>query len=543
MDLQRLMRCGSQKFRRYARRFLAGAHIGFRPRSRGSGPEIHSYISAVPSFPSGHDGNRQLVEFFLHSVESLSPTVFCDIGANRGEIAAAVKAMLPETEVHAFEANPHTFTQHADAQHAAGVVWNNIAISNRRGEVDVYIPRQLSRRYSRGAVRPARVEEPLTTGKASIHKRREDAVYDVVSVRSQSLDEYFEGIRASATFALWIDVEGAAQLVLGGASAVLRQTSAILVELEALQFWDNQTSIQWVFDTLVAHGFEPIARDREYDDAQFNVMFVRREQLPRMSENVLAERISGAALCEANRQVSSRVFGRRRPSIHPEDVPVIVPCFNNPTDCARMLAQLRRVGFRDICFVDSGSTTDSMVSWLDEAEGHVRIERTSQNRGPRRAVLDDGRLAALPRYFCVTDPDLAFNGLLPSDFLQDLALQTSRFRIGKAGFALDLMRRIRFRDEPFEIMGKSVKIWEWEEQFWSRPLGDTLGGDMVFLADIDTTFALYDQKFFCESDFLAGVRVAGRFTAQHLPWLRSADVPPEEIAQYRASQKFSYYRR
>jgi hypothetical protein len=98
------------------------------------------------------------------------------------------------------------------------------------------------------------------------------------------------------------------------------------------------------------------------------------------------------------------------------------------------------------------------------------------------------------------------------------------------------------RPEMFRIAGEEWKIWDWEERHWSQELNPLRpGGDPVYRAKTDTTFALYDKSFFDPNDFFASVRVAGRFTCRHLPWYRNNMLPEEEEQFYRSTEKCSYY--
>src|SRR5690606_15883048 len=135
------------------------------------------------------------------------------------------------------------------------------------------------------------------------------------------------------------------------------------------------------------------------------------------------------------------------------------------------------------------------------------VVREAQNRGPRHVFEDPAAYALLPDKFCVTDPDLAFNPALPNDFLAQLAALTERERIGKAGFALDIADPDRMQQGTFRIGEGRYRIWEWEAQFWRHPLAPASGGDPVYEAPIDTTFALYNKRHFDPANFLAAVRV------------------------------------
>ena len=71
----------------------------------------------------------------------------------------------------------------------------------------------------------------------------------------------------------------------------------------------------------------------------------------------------------------------------------------------------------------------------------------------------------------------------------------------------------------------------------------TADGAPVYRADIDTTLALYNKKFFVrkKQGFYHGLRVAGKFTARHLPWYRERVITEAEENSYAATQKFSWY--
>lgn len=223
------------------------------------------------------------------------------------------------------------------------------------------------------------------------------------------------------------------------------------------------------------------------------------------------------------------------------ETPIFIPCFNNRTYVTMMLGQLKRTGFRRIIFVDNASSAPDMRAWLDGLGAEADVVAMDENLGPWHIVKDPANLELMPGRFCLTDPDIAFNPDLPADFLNQLASLTQREQVGKAGFALDIHDRAAMKNDLFQFGDQHMRIWDWEEKFWRRPLEPLPGGDPVFNAPIDTTFALYDRRFYDPDTFYPAVRVAGRFTAQHLPWLREHGVPADEAAVYANTEKFSNY--
>lgn len=214
-------------------------------------------------------------------------------------------------------------------------------------------------------------------------------------------------------------------------------------------------------------------------------------------------------------------------------IPVIIPCFNNPTYVSRMLSQLDNRKIDNVILIDSASTYPPMLELLQRAEKDVRVIRLRSNRGPRYFCTSRLFFLRLPSVFCVTDPDLRFNDAMPSDFLNILLEATETFSVGKAGLALDISDQSDIRSDRVVHLGKTYTICEWEAQFWEQRISETAAGDPIYKADIDTTFALYNKRLFSRRTFSEAVRFGGRFAAKHLPWCLDNGLPKEEEVFYR----------
>lgn len=512
--------------------------------------------------PIGAEGNQRLVKLFFALLEAVgTPAVFCDIGANDGATGATAKRLFPQARVFSLEANPHIHYMHANRLTGLGVESMHLAIDSSEGFVSVFIPRTLSRAYVGGEIVPAVISEPPETGKASLLKRDERATYEEVRVPSTTLDALLQPLlhpEPKRDIALWIDVEGAASRVLAGARRTLEQTSVIFLEVEGFQFWEGQALSGEVTTSLIENGFLPISRDREYSDKQFNVIFVHSSlvsiALPKLFKlDGLPGRAAASPGPDHKPQPDARKpEAAKTPAMLParslhagvaSSIPVYVPTFNNPTFTACMLEQLEKWRLRNITVVDNGSTYDGMLGLLDRVEKQHSVVRLGRNAGPQSLVTDAMNFQCLPELFCITDPDLLFHPEMPQDFLLTLLDLTSRFAIGKAGLALDIDEKHLFRPEKMQMNGAGFHIWEWEAQFWSEIAAHLGDGSPVYRAHIDTTFALYNKKYFKVENFYSALRVAGRYTCRHLPWYRQDFLPVEEAAFYRANQRFSYYMR
>lgn len=73
---------------------------------------------------------------------------------------------------------------------------------------------------------------------------------------------------------LWVDVEGANEVVLKGARSALARTSAVFIEVEDKRLWDSQWLSDDVANYLYDLGLRPVARDYQ-STHQYNLMFVR----------------------------------------------------------------------------------------------------------------------------------------------------------------------------------------------------------------------------------------------------------------------------
>jgi len=194
----------------------------------------------------------------------------------------------------------------------------------------------------------------------------------------------------------------------------------------------------------------------------------------------------------------------------PGSCPVVVISYNNHPFVEHTLAQLHQRGVRDIIVLDNASTWDQSQRWLDQLSG-CTVLRNSANYGhlcwQRPEIMD-----RLPELFAVTDPDLLFSPSLPADFLKVLLRLALQLKAMKVGFALDLSDGEQMFSDPDYHRGQSIV--DWEGRFWQqRVQHETL---QLYLAQIDTTFHIFNKQ----GNPRVHLRVAGDYTAKHLPWYR-----------------------
>ena len=499
-------------------------------------PISRSRLGNVITLPAGARGNKMLIDIYFDLLCQLKPNSFFDIGANKGEASQRARIQCKIEHVFAFEANAKIHQMYAEKNREYGISWYNVAVSNTTGKATLFIPRRLERKMSKGRFKRARVVEPEDTGKSSLLDRNERSVSDRVDVDTTSLDEFIGSLGIAPEHALWIDVEGAGAFVLQGAKQTLQNTRLLLIEVEGYDFWKNQYLVSDIVDMLAESDFIPVLRDQEYFEAQFNIIFLKKNDTDLLNHLQIIE-----TRLEAN-EVKYPYLQKLEVLPTAKEVPIIIPTFNNPTYSRQLFHQFVLKGFEKIEFVDNNSDSLEMKKFLAEMarEGAI-VTRLLSNLGPRKSPLQSKFLNESPSWFCITDPDLRLNPMLPDDFVSVLADIAARFRYPKVGFALDISRPQDMRSDFVVVNGVKYSILEWEQQFWREPFGMTSTGDTIFKAPIDTTFALYQARRFKMSGFTRALRVSGRYTATHIPWLNDLALNNDEEQHYRRTQKFSYY--
>jgi len=195
------------------------------------------------------------------------------------------------------------------------------------------------------------------------------------------------------------------------------------------------------------------------------------------------------------------------------DIPIVVVSYNNYKYVENTLKQIRDLNenyYKNIVIMDNCSNDVKTVEYLNSVD--VKVIRNSTNDGPWINDLKNVEVYhSLPDKFILTDPDLELNPHLAPNFIDTLVEVSTKYQCAKVGFALD----ISDFDEMYQFQYHDGNtIYEWERQFWENKIDDN--EYELYRASIDTTFCLVNKRFGAGE-----IRVAGNFTAKHLPWYRN----------------------
>ena len=202
-----------------------------------------------------------------------------------------------------------------------------------------------------------------------------------------------------------------------------------------------------------------------------------------------------------------------------QDLPLLVISHNNHHYVENTISQARQFGLR-VIIVDNASSYTASRAFLKKAEEVSQVIYLAENLGHlcwTTPMIYD----ALPERFFLSDPDLQWSPRLPSDFSDVLQKLGSDLGASRIGFALDLSDSSEMFQDGDYFRGQTIT--NWEAQFWTTRI--PCSSYDLYRAPIDTTFQLFDKAH----PHGPQVRVAGDFTAKHLPWYRDTKVPPHDL--------------
>lgn len=263
---------------------MIGKHIDAETFSRFTG-HFHQQGIKHSGKTYKQQSHRALISAFFSVIERLTVTSLLEIGAFQAEVSRQFIGEGPARHALAVEANPYNFDQFKDSLTNAGVIYHHAAILDREGPCELQLH-----------VTDIDIKNGYIRGNNSILKSDARPETRAVSVPGTTLDALVTNYVATHSIpdpavqhpALWIDVEGALDLVINGGRQTIANSLVIFAEVETEQLWNKQATFPEITALLGTLGFFPWLRDCEYEPEQFNVMFVNH----RLVDTALLEEIA-----------------------------------------------------------------------------------------------------------------------------------------------------------------------------------------------------------------------------------------------------------
>ena len=203
------------------------------------------------------------------------------------------------------------------------------------------------------------------------------------------------------------------------------------------------------------------------------------------------------------------------------DIPIFIISYNRLSYLQQLVNQLEKRNYRNIKIIDNASTYPPLIEYyksipyevisLQDNDGHMSFWKN--------AVFDEYR----DKLYVVTDPDVSILDETPNDFIEVFYRYLKKYpRLRKVGFSL------RIDDIPDDApLFEKVKKWESVYSRFKVP------GKNAYIADIDTTFALYIPDYLAVSRrFFVALRTGYPYQVRHLPWYKKEDDITQEDIYY-----------
>lgn len=196
----------------------------------------------------------------LHDIFTIENLL--EIGAHEASVSTELLSKVKKN-CYALEANVHVFNKFKNLINSE-IIYENIAITDVDGWTKINIPGNY---------------ETLERPDSSILIRSDNSKFDSIEVESYTLKTYIDRKSINnETNSCWLDAEGLAYEILNSAKDYLQTINILLVEVEDLQYWQNQKLVIDVFNLCLQNELIPICRDLD-GKGQYNVLFVRKKLL------------------------------------------------------------------------------------------------------------------------------------------------------------------------------------------------------------------------------------------------------------------------
>lgn len=166
-----------------------------------------------------------------------------DIGAHAGEFSSAIRTILPNVQIYAFEPQPDCYDRLRDrlGRHGCFDAFP-VALGERSGQVKFW--------------RNSFSKSSSVLEMASLHQEAFpwSARTAAVSVQLEMLDSFLDRIKLTPKVLVKIDVQGYEDRVLQGGLKLLKRVDYVVVEVSFRPLYDGQAQFRDVYNLLVQAG-------------------------------------------------------------------------------------------------------------------------------------------------------------------------------------------------------------------------------------------------------------------------------------------------
>ena len=209
------------------------------------------------------------------------------------------------------------------------------------------------------------------------------------------------------------------------------------------------------------------------------------------------------------------------------DIPIIINNRNRLTFPKKLIESLELKGYKNIYIIDNNSNYPPLLEYYKKCP--YPVFRLKENVGYLALWETDIYKQFIHDYYVYTDCDVVPTEECPNDFL-DVFLKTMKAntRLMKIGLSLKI-------DDLPDYFKNKAEVIEWESQYWKNESKDK----RYYIANVDTTFALYRPFVTGGASRLKMYRSTPPYSAYHMPWYNDSENLSEEEKFYIENAKTS----
>lgn len=188
----------------------------------------------------------------LQHIESINPKIFIEIGAHFGIETRKFRHMLPDATIIAFEPDPRNI----EVLKSEGIdeicILEELAASNQTGETEFYLSSGDCKNWATDPIlrnNDWSASSSLKKPKGHLNFHRWITFDESVKVKTIRLDDY-DRLKNETIDFIWMDVQGAEDLVFEGAKETLKRTRYIYTEYNNSEMYEGQLNLQQIQERL-----------------------------------------------------------------------------------------------------------------------------------------------------------------------------------------------------------------------------------------------------------------------------------------------------
>ncbi len=189
------------------------------------------------------------------------------------------------------------------------------------------------------------------------------------------------------------------------------------------------------------------------------------------------------------------------------DIPIIINNRNRLTDLKKLIYSLEKRGYKNIYIIDNNSTYPPLLDYYQTT--NYRVFKLQQNVGFLALWQTNIYKEFINNYYVYTDSDVELIDECPQNVLQVFRqkMETDN-KLYKIGLSL------KIDDLPNSYL-KKEEVLKWEKKYYQNKVDS-----QFFLANVDTTFALYRPWYKSKGAniYIKMYRSNFPYQLRHLPW-------------------------